>query len=210
MSRSSVKQNQRIMIKKIIILVSILLTFGAGVWLTNYYHTWQEVKVTEESQVLLEKIKTVCKLVTVEGYFSEVYDYEDYWGYDLSFFRKKALLRVKAKVSVGYDLNDIKIETNTEDKTVIISNLPQPEIISIDHDVDYYDLSQGTFNSFSEKDYTMLNKKAKRYIEATALESPLLKSAEKQGNQVLDLVEFMVENMGWTVKYEDIKPSLSQ
>lgn len=194
------------MTKNILLILGVVLIFGAGVWLTNYYHTWQEHKVKEESQVLLEKIQTVCKLVTVEGYFSEVYDYEDYWGYDLSLFRKKALLRVKAKVSVGYDLDHIKIETRTEDKTIIISNLPEPEIISIDHDVDYYDISQGSFNSFSEKDYTMLNKKAKNYIEATAKESPLLKSAEKQGNQVLDLVEFMVKNTGWTLEYKKQAP----
>ena len=68
----------------------------------------EKFRLTEQSQVLMEKIKTVAKLVTVEGYFSEVYDYQDYWNYDVSMFRKKALIRVKAKVSVGYDLSKMK------------------------------------------------------------------------------------------------------
>lgn len=185
------------MLKKILLILLILLSVFAGVWLTRYYYSWQQHVVQEESKVLLEKIQTVCKLVTVEGYFSEVYTHEDYWGYDFSPFRKKALLRVKARVSVGYDLERIKIETNTETKTVYISNLPEAEILAIDHDVDYYDVSEGTFNSFSPRDYTNLNKRAKKYVETSAKESDLMKSANQQGNELLELVRFMVESADW-------------
>ena len=187
------------MIKRFFFIISILAAVALGIWLTNYYYSWQEEVVREESKVLLEKIQTVCKLVTVEGYFSEVYTHEDYWGYDFSPFRKRALLRVKARVSVGYDLERIKIETHIEDKTVVISNLPQPEILSIDHDTDYYDITEGSFNSFSPKDYSTLNKKAKKYIETAAKDSDLIKSAERQGNELLELVQFMVENAGWSL-----------
>ena len=34
-------------------------------------------KYKAQSTVLLEKIRTVCKLITVEGDFSEIYHYED-------------------------------------------------------------------------------------------------------------------------------------
>ncbi|MBK9982671.1 MAG: DUF4230 domain-containing protein [Saprospiraceae bacterium] len=58
----------------------------------------------------LEKIRTVCKLVTAEGEFSEIYSYKESKWFDVSFLSKKALIRVKAKVSVGYDLSKIKVE----------------------------------------------------------------------------------------------------
>ena len=64
----------------------------------------------ESSVVLLEKIRTVSKLVTAEGQFSEIYEYKDSYPFDIPMFTKKALIRVKANVSVGYDLSRMKME----------------------------------------------------------------------------------------------------
>ncbi len=187
------------MIKKILLITALLLFFIAGIWLTRKYYTATEKKVAEQSQVLLEKIKSVCKLVTIEGHFSEVYNYEDYWGYDFSPFRKKALIRVKAKVSVGYDLEKMSIEALPEKKRIVLSELPDPTILSIDHELDYYDITEGTFNAFTAADYTKLNTNARQFILEKAQESDLLESAKKQGNQTLDMIQFMVENAGWTL-----------
>ncbi len=189
------------MIKKILITLGILLlTFGIF-WGTRAYYTYEEVTAEEKSQVLLEKIKTVAKLVTVEGHFSEIYDYQDYWKYDISPLRKKALVRIKAKVSVGYDLTQMKIESFPDEKTIAISNLPDPSIISIDHDLDYYDITQGSFNSFTKADYNTINKNAKDIIRKNAEESDLFLTAEEQSNQLLDIIQFMVEGAGWTLDY---------
>ena len=187
---------------KKLIIVLIIIAVGALVFFaTSYYYTVGKVTAEEQSQVLMEKIKAVTKLVTVEGYFSEIYDYEDYWSYDLSPFRKKALIRVKAKVSVGYDLTKMSIEALPEQKMLIISDLPDPSIISIDHDLDYYDITEGTFNTFSEEDYTMLNKNAKDKIKQAAIGSDLFLAAETQSNNMLDLVKFMVEGAGWKLQF---------
>ncbi|MFK8101493.1 MAG: DUF4230 domain-containing protein [Saprospiraceae bacterium] len=189
------------MFKKIIFTV-VLLGIGYSIfWGTKYYYTIGEIKATEQSEVLLEKIKTVSKLVTVEGYFSEVYDYKDYWGYDISPFRKKALMRVKAKVLVGYNLEKMTVVSLPKEKTIRIGNLPDPEIISIENDLDYYDISEGTFNSFSTADYNKLQQKAKDYIREHAERSDLKESAVKQGNQLLELIRFMVETSGWKLEF---------
>ena len=188
--------------KKIIAGLAIIAVALAVFFATSYYYTIGEVTAEEQSHILMEKIKTVAKLVTVEGYFSEVYDYEDYWSYDISPFRKKALIRVKAKVSVGYDLTKMSIEAIPEKKLLIISDLPDPTIISIDHDLDYYDITEGTFNTFSEKDYTMLNRNAKEKIRQAAVSSDLFLAAEAQSNNMLDLVKFMVEGAGWELKFK--------
>ncbi len=198
------------MLRKILFVLGFLLAFALGAWLVYFYLGKVNTKSEEHSEVLLEKIKTVCKMVTVEGYFSEVYDYKDYWAYDFSPFRKKALLRVKAKVSVGYDMSQIKIEARPDEKVIILSSLPDPGILSVDHDIDYYDISEGSFNSFSEKDYTRLNAKAKNFIVEKAKESDILLAAEAQGNQLLEMVEFIVESAGWTLQYQTriAKPTL--
>ena len=188
--------------KKIIFGLLVIVVAAAVFFATSYYYTVGQVTAEEQSQVLMEKIKTVAKLVTVEGYFSEVYDYEDYWSYDISPFRKKALIRVKAKVSVGYDLTKMKVEALPEQKLIMISNLPDPSIISIDHDLDYYDITEGTFNTFSESDYTRLNRNAKDKIRQAAENSDLFLAAEAQSNNMLDLVKFMVEGAGWQLQFK--------
>ncbi|MDX1942246.1 MAG: DUF4230 domain-containing protein [Saprospiraceae bacterium] len=185
------------MARKILIGLGIVAVFALGVLATRYFYETKEVKSEESSEVILEKVKMVAKLISVEGYFTEVYDYKDYWGYDWSWFRKKALVRVKAKVSVGYDLSQLKIDALPDEKTIVVTNLPAPQILSIDHDLDYYDISEGTFNYFSEADYNKINTSAKKFIEEKAKESDLLATAQKEGNQALELMKFIAESAGW-------------
>jgi hypothetical protein len=189
-------------------LNKLLITlFGFGIlglvaWQGMKHYLTIEKKTEEQSVVLLEKIEEVCKLITVEGYFSEMYDYKDYYLYDIGFLRKKALIRVKAKVSVGYNLSDIQIKADNSLKRILLSEFPKPEILSIDHDLDYYDISEGTFNNFSSEDYTELSKRAKRFIEQKALESELVRKAEFQKNEIMDLIRFLVNNAGWELNLE--------
>lgn len=185
------------------VLLFLVLGFTGGVWLTRKYYGLTEQKVQEQATIIEERIQTVAKLISVEGHYSEVYDHKTYWAYNLPFFRKKALIRVKAKVSVGYDLSKMTIETDQASRTVRIGSLPQAEILSIDHDLDYYDISEGAFNSFTPQDYTRLNKLAKTKIEEAAKNGDLFKQAEVQGNQMLQVIEMLVESAGWKVVYED-------
>lgn len=152
--------------------------------------------------MLLERIQQVTKLITVEGHFTEIYDYKDYFGYDIGMFRKKALMRVQAKVSAGYDLGKMKIQSFPQKKQVVISGLPEPEILSIEHDLDYYDLQEGIFNSFSTEDYNRLNADAKNKIRQKALQSDLFEAASEQRDKVFDMIRFMVESAGWTLEID--------
>jgi hypothetical protein len=114
-------------------------------------------------------------------------------------------MRVKAKVSVGYDLNKLKFDLDKETWTLYIRNVPnEPEIISIDHQIDYYDISQGSFNSFSEKDYNKIQKNAKEMIAKKAATGELMIRAKKQGLELLDLIKFMAEGAGWKVEVESL------
>jgi hypothetical protein len=114
-------------------------------------------------------------------------------------------MRVKAKVSVGFDLNNLKFDLDKETWTLYIRNVPnEPEIISIDHQIDYYDISQGSFNSFSEKDYNKIQKNAKEMIAKKAATGELMIRAKKQGLELLDLIKFMAEGAGWKVEVESL------
>jgi len=192
------------MLKNITVIVALFLVFGLGIFAAKKYYQFGETVKQESSQVLLERMKAVAKVVAVEGYFSEIYTHEDYYNFDLSPFRKKALLRVKAKVSVGYDLEGMKIDADDATKVISISSIPDPKILSIDHDVDYYDIQEGTFNSFTEKEFTELNRRAKKFIEEKAKSDDLglLLAAEEQKLKMLESIEMIANTAGYAVEFK--------
>ncbi|MCB0602817.1 MAG: DUF4230 domain-containing protein [Saprospiraceae bacterium] len=191
-----------------------LLVVLAGILLTTVYvlrSGWMQALQKKEavtSTVLLERIQKVAKLITVEGHFSEIYDYKDYYWADFSPFRKKALLRIKAKVSMGYDFSQFHAEADPKKLTITIDPLGEPEILSIDHDIDYYDISEGTFNGFTSTDYTRLSEEAKNFIRHQAENSDLRQQAAEQGKDLMDLVTMMVEQAGWKLEIRQGKALL--
>jgi len=188
--------------KKLIFPLSLILTLGIGAFLgTKGLFSFDTSTHTEtQSQVLLENVKTVCKLITVEGSFSDIYSHKDYYWQDLSMFRKKALLKVKAKVGVGYDLSKYTFDMDEATKTITLKKNTKPEILYVDTDVNYYDLSEGTFNTFKPAELTQLNQKAKEHIREQAQISSLMESAAKQGHQVDELIRLITEQAGWKLK----------
>ena len=190
-------------------IISALILAGiAGLaWFAGYKYSFGKTEQFETKEAILQQINKVSKWVTAEGYFSEVYDYKDYWMYDLSPLRKKALIRVKAKVSMGYDLSKASYDISELEKSIHIYNLPKPEIISIDHDADYYDLTEGSFNSFTIDELNSLNAKAKDYIEKVALESELVDAVDEQAMTSFQWLRVLVETAGWTLTVEDVNPS---
>lgn len=183
-------------------LLLLVAAFLIGGWLTYRYFVPQNRSV-EDATVLLEKIQAVAKLVTVEGQFSEIYNYSEYQGYFTLLWDKKVLVRVRATVSAGYDLESMRLEADPATKTIRMSALPEPQILSIDHTLDYYDISEGLFASFSPDDYNRINQRAKELIRDQAMKSNLMDAAREQADKMLELVQFMVESAGWKLVIAD-------
>lgn len=176
----------------------LLVLLGGGIWWVN--REWarrSKIQTTQNATVLLERIQKVAKWITVEGYFSELYENRSFQYFDVYPFQKKVLVRVKAKVSAGFDLETLSIETDEPSKTIWINALPEPTILSIDHDLDYYDISEGFFTSFSEADYNKIQSEAKEMIRKKASESNLLAEASAQGKDFLEMIRLIVEASGW-------------
>lgn len=187
----------------IVLLGACLLVFFS----TREVYREDPVDRTVESSVLLERVRPVLKLVNVEGDLSEIYSHTDSWHYTrmlalLPSFQKKAMLRVKARVSVGYDLEGLKLTTNEQDHTLTLSAAPTPQVLSIEHDVDYFDIDEGLFNSFSPRELTALNKEAKQVILDKIPQSGLLEEAAKRRQEMLVVLRALVESAGWTLVVE--------
>ena len=195
----------RIYMKKIsvFILGLGLIAFAAAIWFVARAFPSFEKQERVEVEVVLEKVKSVAKLVTVEGYFSEIFDYKDYYQWDIPILRKKALIRVKARASIGYDLQQITLTSDPDKQQIVLSNLPRPTLLSLEHDLDYYDISEGTFNAFREEDFNTINARAKSYISEVAMSSDLAQIAESRRDEAFEMMRFFAESAGWTLVIED-------
>lgn len=196
----------RFTVKQLLFILIIGVIIMAGFWVYMKSRLF-EVRKAENTTIVLEKIKTVTKLISVEGQFSELYNYKESYEYDFfNLFSKNILLRVNAKVSVGYDFEKVNISIDSLNRTVTLNELPQPEILSIDHDLDYYDISEGTFNRFTTEEYNMINRKAKELIASKAKNTPLLATAEKQKSEYLTMMEMALQSAGWKLIIKGAKP----
>ena len=201
------------MIKNTLLAIAFILVFALGGWISWQWFKPPTITKNIDSTVLLEKVEKVCKLVTVEGNFTELYDETNikqltfYLPVATSWnFSKKAIIQVTGKVMVGYDLEAIKLTADSASKTIYLRNLPEPEILSIDHEVEYKNLEESFFNSFSAEDFTQLNHSAKEVLKKKAVESRLMQDASEQGIQMLDAIQFIVESSGWTLEVEGQTP----
>jgi len=188
--------------KYIIVFLFFLVAVGVA-WFSGFKYSVGQKHVEENMDLVLEQVKKVTKLVAVEGYFSELYDYKDYKYYDIGLLRKKALIRIKAKVSVGFDFDSMTITTHEDERKIVIDEFPLPSVISVDHNLDYFDIDEGTFNSFSEKDYNEINKKAKEFITQKAMETRLRESAYIREKELKDMMKFICREMGWELIFKE-------
>ena len=108
-------------------------------------------------------------------------------------------MRVTATVSAGYDLEQVKMEVDGKARLLRIGPMPAPSILSIDHKIDYYDISEGVFTSFSPSDYNQINEKAKELIRQKA-QVQLLPAAREQASKTFDLLRSMLEGAGWKLE----------
>jgi len=160
-----------------------------------------------QSVVLLERIRKVCKLVTVEGDFSEVYHYEhikEKW-FKLIKGKKKALVLTEGRVLVGFDLTRIELEADTKSRTIFVKGFPQPEILSVDSEIKFYDKQEGWANPFTAQDITEINKEAKQQIKDQVPGSGLLEEASKQGLETIQLLERITETINWKLDYSALE-----
>lgn len=156
-----------------------------------------------QSMVLMEKIRAVCKFITVEGDFSEIYHYKNVQDKWLNLFlgSKKALVLIDAKAYVGFDLTKIKMHPDVQNRVIVLTDFPRPELLSIETDFKYYDKQEGWANPFTTKDLTEINQEAKQYIVAKIPQSGLYDEASKQALSTITMMQNLVETIGWKLDY---------
>ncbi len=176
-------------------------------WVMRYVKVQKTKDLTHaQSTILMEKIRKVWKLITVEGEFAEIYHYENTKERFMSMVssKKRAILLINAKAYVGFDMSRIRMEAITEKKVIRLTDFPDPEVLSLETDLRYYDKKDGLFNKFDSSDLTEVNSEAKHHVLDKIPESGLLDTARSEALEAVLLVQNIVETIGWTLDYQDL------
>ena len=197
-------------------MMEALLGLFLGAIITYWVMRYVKLQKTKDqthaqSTILMEKIRKVWKLITVEGEFAEIYHYENTKERFMSMVssKKKAVLLINAKAYVGFDLSRIKMEAITDKKTIQLTDFPEPEVLSLETDLRDYDKKDGLFNKFDSSDLTEVSAKAKNHVLEKIPESGLLDTARSEALEAVLLVQNIVETIGWSLDYQDLLLSKS-
>ena len=191
-----------------LLFIGLLIgTIGAYALFSRFQWVSRKKKTASQAIVLKEKIKQVCKLISVEGDFAEIYHYESVRDkfFDILLGKKKALILIDAKAHVGFNLSKISIETNEKNKTLKLLHFPQPELLTIETDFKYYDKKEGWLNPFTSSDLNDINKEAKEYIIEKIPQSGLINEARKEALNTILLAESLAASIGWKIDYSALE-----
>ncbi|TCK65225.1 uncharacterized protein DUF4230 [Winogradskyella wandonensis] len=180
----------------IILAITVLLVYKQC--------TYQpRVVVNNTSDVIQEQLKNVSKLVVTEGNFSEVFNYEnskEIFGEFLT-AEKKALVVVNAKVNVSYDLKQLKYKLDEATKTLQILSIPDYEI-SINPDLQYYDIQADFLNPFEAEDYNDIKKTINADLMKKIEGSSLVTNAQNRLLSELSKFYILANSLGWKLEYK--------
>ncbi|WP_276389403.1 DUF4230 domain-containing protein [Eudoraea chungangensis] len=177
-------------------------------WIFSFFRVKRSKELTQhQSTVLLQEIRSVCKLITVEGDFAEIYKYENTKERFLSILvsKKKALIVINAKAQIGFNLKKVQMHADTDNKKIILTNFPQPEVLSIQPELEFYDIQNGFFNAFTPKDLTNLNQEAIKHVREKIPESGLMETAKREALEAVLIIEKIVETIGWKLDYSALE-----
>lgn len=183
----------------IVMLVLGLILGGVIAFLLSRNFKSEPTVVAESSHTVAESLRKVFKIVSAEGHFQEIYNYEETTKL-LNFIpsKKKALVIVQAKVLVGYDFEKLKWQIDEENRKVKLTHFPAPEILSTEADYKYYNIEEQFFNLFSKDDLAKIQQNSKQQVIEAAKKSHLPEVAAEQMRtlmtELLSSKNFLLEN----------------
>lgn len=180
-------------------IATYIFIFCLGALITFFYlKKGISDREKEQTQIMLNEVKNVRKLVVVESSFSQLYNYEKskYFLIEKFSFDKKVMLAVTATIQISYDLTKLNIETDTINKKVILNKIPQPEVF-ISPNISYFDFQQSTFNSFTKEELNKVHAKAIEKIKEATNTTGLKETAKIRLIEELQKIYKMTTLLDW-------------
>ena len=154
------------------------------------------------SSGVIERVRSISELNTVEMYFNEIIDFENakyFNSFEIPFTQKSFIFTVKARVKAGIDLSSIKEEDVEIDGKRLVLRLDEP-VITSGEILSYkaYDEKDGLFNEVTTEDTLKALELFEKDLRKQAAENGIIEKAKENAEQTLEGI-FMMSG------YEQVK-----
>ena len=182
----------------LLMLIVILATISVTFFVTNKFH---EQELYSASGVL-EQVKDISELNTVEMYFNEIIDFKNaklFNNFQIPFTEKSFIFTVKSKVKAGVDLSSIDESDIAISGKSLLIKLPNPKITSkeiLSYKV--YDEKNGLFNEVTTEDTLKALELFEKDMEEQALSSGIIEKSKEN-------TEHIIRNLFLSYGFESIE-----
>ena len=182
----------------LLMLIVILATISVTFFVTNKFH---EQELYSASGVL-EQVKDISELNTVEMYFNEIIDFKNaklFNNFQIPFTEKSFIFTVKSKVKAGVDFSSIDEGDIAISGKSLIIQLPNPTITSKEMlSYKVYDEKNGLFNEVTTEDTLKALELFEKDMEEQALSSGIIEKSKEN-------TEHIIRNLFLSYGFESIE-----
>lgn len=169
-----------------IVAVAMSVVAAAALLLALRVHRQRE-KETIDRFAVVEAVRKILRVATIEMQVAEVVTYREARPF-LWFFtsEKDAVIRVRGKVTAGFDLTSERVDIRIDEATRrVVIRLPRAAVMSIDPTIEILDESSGWRNPVTREDRNLWLRWARGDLRRAALDSRILEQAESHARELM-------------------------
>ena len=186
-------------LRQLVVIAVIAAVASVSTFLMTSHISERE---TFSSSGVIERVRSISELNTVEMYFNEIIDFENakfFNSFEIPFTQKSFIFTVKARVKAGIDLSSIKEEDVEIDGKRLVLRLDEP-VITSGEILSYkaYDEKDGLFNEVTTEDTLKALELFEKDLRKQAAENGIIEKAKENAEQTIEGI-FMMSG------YEQVK-----
>ena len=172
---------------------AVLALFAAGYLLGR----WRTRREAVSSAPVVQAVRRIARLATVEMEIADIVRYEEVKTILVFDIPKNATLRLRGKVTGGFDLaHGFDVEADAARHRILV-RLPAPQILSVDDRLEWFDERSGWLNPITPADRTRWTQWARAALSRAAKDAGLY---EKSTAHARDLFTDAAAAFSWTAE----------
>ena len=186
-------------LRQLVVIAVIAAVASVSTFLMTSHISERE---TFSSSGVIERVRSISELNTVEMYFNEIIDFENakfFNSFEIPFTQKSFIFTVKARVKAGIDLSSVKEEDVEIDGRRLVLRLDDP-VITSGEILSYkaYDEKDGLFNEVTTEETLKALELFEKDLRKQAAENGIIEKAKENAEQTIEGI-FMMSG------YEQVK-----
>ncbi len=174
------------------------------------YKEPEETNKVDGTELVQEQLKNVSELIITEGRFSDIITYKDAKKFYLDWItsEKKAVVLVKAKATLSYNLRELEYFTDPKSNTIVLTHIPEVAL-NIYPSLEYYDIEQEYLNPFKAADYNKIDQEVRKRLYKQIENSNFKSNAE---NRLISELFFLLNkgDQQWKIIIENKENALEK